>query len=261
MGPPAGSIIKITVLISGSGTNLQALINAIRDEKLDATIVRVISNRKNAYGLQRAEQAKIPTEYHNMLQYKKTYPSTDEGLQAARGEYDAELAKKVLDDRPNLICCLGFLHVLSRQFLDPIYAAHVKIINLHPALPGQFNGSVSIASRLGCYRAGLTFVRRTLKETQNAIERAHAEWMEGKIMKTGVMIHEVITEVDMGTPILAREIPFVEGEDENIEVFEKKLHSVEWQAVVEGTGMAIQELLGEQGVSADRQLNHDLEQA
>lgn len=100
-----------------------------------------------------------------------------------------------------------------------------------------------------------------LKETQNAIERAHAEWMEGKITKTGVMIHEVIPEVDMGTPILVREIPFVEGEDENVEVFEKKLHSVEWEAVVEGTGTAIKEVLRERGVSADLQVNHDLEQA
>lgn len=155
MGPPTKPKINITVLISGNGTNLQALINAIGNGKLDAKIVRVISNRKNAYGLQRAEQAKIPTEHHNLLQYKKTHPSTDEGVQAAREDYDADLAKKVLNDGSDLICCLGFLHVLSRQFLDPVYAAHVKIINLHPALPGQFNGSVSIASRLGCNRTAL----------------------------------------------------------------------------------------------------------
>jgi len=100
-----------------------------------------------------------------------------------------------------------------------------------------------------------------LKEIQNAIERAHAEWKEGKITKTGVMIHEVIPEVDMGTPVLVREIPFVEGEDENIEVFKKKLHIVEWEAVVEGTGTTIQELFRERGISADLQAKHELEQA
>lgn len=72
--------------------------------------------------------------------------------------------------------------------------------------------------------------------------------MEGKITKTGVMIHEVIPEVDMGTPILVREIPFIKGQDEDIKAFEEKLHGVEWEAVVEGTGIAIKELLGEKGI-------------
>ena len=161
MSPPTKATTKVTVFISGNGTNLQALIDAIRDEKLDSKIVHVISNRKNAFGLQRAEIAGIPTSYHNLLKYKSAYPSTEEGVRAAREEYDAALADLVLKDesdrpRPDLICCLGFLHVLSRQFLDPIYEAKIKIINLHPALPGQFNGSVSIASRLGWTRAAFS---------------------------------------------------------------------------------------------------------
>ena len=97
-------------------------------------------------------------------------------------------------------------------------------------------------------------------EAQNAIERAHADWMAGKITKTGVMIHKVIPEVDMGTPILVREIPFVKGQDEDIEVFEKKLHTVEWGAVVEGTGIAIKQTLTEKGISADSAADHDHEQ-
>lgn len=138
------SSTRLTVLISGNGTNLQALIDKISAEQLPATIVRVISNRKDAFGLERAKRAGIPTLYHNLLKYKKKYPSTDEGVQAAREEYDADLAKLVLQDSPELVVCLGFLHVLSRNFLDPIENAHVKIINLHPALPGAFGGSVSI---------------------------------------------------------------------------------------------------------------------
>jgi phosphoribosylglycinamide formyltransferase len=134
---------RITVLISGNGTNLQALIDHIASGKLSATIVRVVSNRKNAYGLQRAEQAGIPTSYHNLLKYKKEHPSTEEGVRAAREKYDEDLAGIVLQDKPNLIACLGFMHVVSRKFLDPIYEAGIKIINLHPALPGQFDGAVS----------------------------------------------------------------------------------------------------------------------
>lgn len=78
---------------------------------------------------------------------------------------------------------------------------------------------------------------------QNAIERAHKDWIEGKIDKTGVMIHRVISEVDMGAPILVQEIPFVKGIDEDLEALKQRIHEVEWKAIVSGTGLAIKELL------------------
>ena len=56
------------------------------------------------------------------------------------------------------------------------------------------------------------------------------------------MIHHIISEVDMGKPILVREIPFVKGVDEDLETFEKKVHEVEWGVVVEGVRIAIDEL-------------------
>lgn len=59
------------------------------------------------------------------------------------------------------------------------------------------------------------------------------------------MIHNVISEVDMGKPILVREIPFVKGVDEDLEKFEQKVHEVEWGAVIEGTEIAISQLKGE----------------
>ncbi|KMP04961.1 purine synthase [Coccidioides immitis RMSCC 2394] len=210
---------RLTVLISGNGTNLQAVIDSIQAKQLPATIVRVISNRKDAFGLERATRAGIPTLYHNLLKYKKAHPPTEEGVRAAREEYDAELARLVLADSPELVVCLGFLHILSRTFLEPLAKAGVEIINLHPALPGQFNGA-------------------------HAIERAHAAWLEGKIDKTGVMIHKVIAEVDMGTPLLVREIPFIKGVDEDLEALEKRIHEIEWKVVVEGVQIAIDEIRG-----------------
>ncbi|WEW58762.1 Bifunctional purine biosynthetic protein ADE5,7 [Emydomyces testavorans] len=208
---------RLTILISGSGTNLQAVLDSIAANQLPATVIRVISNKKGAFGLERAARAGIPTHYHNLLKYKKAHPATDEGVLAARAEYDADLARLVLADSPELVVCLGFLHILSKTFLEPLERAGVDIINLHPALPGQFNGA-------------------------HAIERAHAAWLEGKIDKTGVMIHKVIAEVDMGTPILVREIPFIKGVDEDLAVFEKRLHEIEWKVVVEGVQLAIDEL-------------------
>lgn len=64
-------------------------------------------------------------------------------MQAAREEYDAELARLVLQDEPELVVCLGFMHVLSTRFLGPLQEKKLRIINLHPALPGAFNGTVS----------------------------------------------------------------------------------------------------------------------
>lgn len=146
--------IRLTVLISGNGSNLQAVIDEIAkptDSKLTNTqIVRVLSNRKTAYGLERAAKAGIPTTYHNLVKYKKAHPATPEGVQASREEYDAELARLVIADKPDLVACLGFMHVLSTRFLVPLEEAGIRIVNLHPALPGAFNGVVSDSSlRIG----------------------------------------------------------------------------------------------------------------
>ncbi|KAL9114769.1 MAG: hypothetical protein Q9227_001448 [Pyrenula ochraceoflavens] len=208
---------RISVLISGSGTNLQAVIDAIKASQLPAKIVSVVSNRKEAYGLVRAREAGITTRYHNLVKYKKRHPDTAQGVQAAREEYDQDLAKLVLGDNPDLVACLGFLHIVSKSFLEPLGAAGVLIINLHPALPGKFNGT-------------------------NALQRAHTDWKEGKIDKTGVMVHKVIAEVDMGTPILVREIPFKKDEDDNLQDFETRVHQIEWGVVVEGIRLVIASL-------------------
>lgn len=136
--------VRLTVLISGNGSNLQAVIDKLSAGQFpEVSIVRVLSNRKDAFGLERARKANIPTTYHNLVKYKKQHPATPEGVQKAREEYDAELARLVLEDKPDLVYCLGFMHVLSPRFLGPLEEKKIKIINLHPALPGQFNGAVS----------------------------------------------------------------------------------------------------------------------
>ena len=69
------------------------------------------------------------------------------------------------------------------------------------------------------------------------------------------MIHKVISEVDMGAPILVCEIPFVKGVDEDIKVLEHRIHEVEWKAVIEGIGMAIQELHKDQKIAYHTEAN------
>lgn len=153
------SPFRLTVLISGNGSNLQAVIDKTSAGQLPTKIVRVISNRKDAFGLERARRADIPTAYHNLLKYKKQHPATPEGVQAAREEYDAELARLVLQDTPDLVVCLGFMHVLSPNFLQPLEDAKLKIINLHPALPGAFNGVVSCVAFFFSYAKPPFFLR------------------------------------------------------------------------------------------------------
>jgi phosphoribosylglycinamide formyltransferase len=156
---------KVTVLISGGGTNLQAIIDAVASGRMaDTQIINVISNRKEAGGLKRAERAGIPTIYHNLLKYKKDHPDLDQ--QAAREGYDAELAQIILENKPDLIVCAGWMHILAPSFLNPLAAAGIDTINLHPALYGTFDGA-------------------------GAIQRAYEAFQEGKIEKTGVMIHYV----------------------------------------------------------------------
>ena len=125
----------LVVLISGEGTNLQALIDA-QGSRFPGKIIQVISNRQKAGGLLRAEKANIPTAYHNIVKYKKQYPDEQE----ARNYYDHDLAQIILKSNPSLVVCAGWMHVLAPTFLKPLEEAGISVINLHPALPGQFNG-------------------------------------------------------------------------------------------------------------------------
>jgi phosphoribosylglycinamide formyltransferase len=215
----ASSTFNITVLISGSGTNLQALIDACKPSGplSNARITHVISNRKDAYGLTRASKAGIPSTYHNLVAYKKKQPQTDAGVKTAREQYDADLAQIILTriPSPDLVICLGWMHILSEAFIKALKTATVPIINLHPALPGKFNGA-------------------------NAISRAHEAFQRGEIASTGVMIHHVIGEVDMGKPIVVKEVECRTGEELN--ALEERIHQVEWKAVVEGVGIELKEL-------------------
>ncbi|KAH0543522.1 hypothetical protein FGG08_002190 [Glutinoglossum americanum] len=228
---------RLTVLISGSGTNLQALINACSSRILpSSSIVRVISNRKAAYGLRRAEGAGIPTTYHNLLAYKKRFndagdPPTksadalDSADTAARNAYDADLASLVLADAPDLVVCAGWMHILTTSFLSPLSSAKVPVINLHPALTREFDGT-------------------------NAIARAHAAFQEGRIKRTGIMIHYVVRDVDRGEPIVVKEVEMREGE--GLEGLEERIHVAEHELIVKGTGVALARLWEEREREKER---------
>lgn len=163
----------------------------------------------------------IPWEYYNLISngFQKKGETDESKILAARKAYDAALAAKILAapaaERPELIVLAGWMYVFSPSFLEPIDAAGIKIINLHPALPGEFDGA-------------------------NAIGRAYAEMKAGRLSRTGIMAHYVIAEVDRGEPILTQEIKY-EGED--LEALEEKMHKEEHGIIVRATAKVAGEIV------------------
>src|SRR3954465_5273689 len=115
----------IGVLISGRGSNLQALIDAIADGRLTARIGLVISNRANAQGLDRAQRAGIET----LTVPHRDYPT--------REAFEEVLVRELRARGVTLVCLAGFMRLLGRTFLDAFPQA---ILNIHPSLLPAFPG-------------------------------------------------------------------------------------------------------------------------
>jgi len=120
------SALKVTVLVSGSGSNLQALIDARESGRLDIEIGHVISNVATAKGLQRAEQASIPT---SVLEH---------GAFTDRDAFDRSLALLVATGSPDLVVLAGFMRIIGPAVLAPF---HGRMINLHPSLLPLYRGT------------------------------------------------------------------------------------------------------------------------
>lgn len=188
---------RLVVLISGSGSNLQALLDAIQAGELEAEPVLVVSNKAQAYGLERAKQAGVPTLVFPLKPYKEAGHG--------REKYDADLALKVAEYRPDVIVLAGWMHILSPAFLNHFPN---QVLNLHPALPGQFVGT-------------------------HAIERAFEAYQKGEISYSGCMVHLAIPEVDAGPVVAQTQVPFEPGD--TLESFSGRMHQAEHRLIVEAT--------------------------
>jgi phosphoribosylglycinamide formyltransferase-1 len=116
---------RLGVLISGRGSNLQSIINAIAAGTLDATIAVVVSNRSDAAGLARGRAAGIEAVHVSPREY------------ASRDEYDAALASVLIDRGVELVCLAGFMRLVGRPLL---HAFPNRIVNIHPSLLPAFPG-------------------------------------------------------------------------------------------------------------------------
>lgn len=131
---------RIVVMASGNGSNFQALFDGLATNRIpDAQIVRLFVNRKSAYAATRAEKAGVPSEYFNMVAggFQPKQEKNPVKLTEARTRYDAALAEKVLAEKPDLVVLAGWMHVFTVHFLEPLDEHGVRVINLHPALPGE----------------------------------------------------------------------------------------------------------------------------
>ena len=187
--------LRLVVMVSGNGSNLQAILDAIDEGRLDAEVVAVVSNRQSAYGLVRAEEAEVSTMYAPLAPYRK------EGR--TREDYDRDLAFMVeqLDAQVGVLA--GWMHVLSPAFLEGVSAS---VINLHPALPGAYPGT-------------------------HAIQRAWEDGQVGSLTVTGVMVHEVVPEIDAGPVLGVAEVPIRKGEP--LELMQARMHAVEHVLLVD----------------------------
>jgi phosphoribosylglycinamide formyltransferase-1 len=161
--------VRLVVLISGNGSNLQAILDACASGELPATVVSVISNKADAYGLVRAKNVGVEAIH---------FPKQEN---ESRRDYDARLAQYVSTCLPDYVILAGWMRILSSSFLSSFPN---RVINLHPALPGIFPGI-------------------------HAIERAFEAYQRGEIKHTGVMVHLVPDEgVDNGPVLDQQEIHF-----------------------------------------------------
>lgn len=198
---------SIVVLISGNGSNLQAIIDKIKTGALNAEIKAVISNKIGAFGLERAKKAGILTEVFNFKKFQKNKINEKE---TTRKQYCAALAKIVKKYNPDLVVLAGWMLILTNEFLHEF---PMRVINLHPALLPAFPGTEGIKQAID-YGAKIT----------------------------GVTVHFVPDEgVDTG-PIILQEAVRIE-EDDTLESLEVKIHAIEHKLLPEAVRLFLENKL------------------
>ena len=183
---------RLVVLASGGGTNVQAILDACQDGSLSARVVAVVSNDEGAFALRRAADSGVPS----------VHVGRQDG--EPRNDYDARLADIVAGFAPDLVVLAGWMRILTRDFLGWFPD---RVINLHPALPGELPGT-------------------------HAIERAWQEAMAGERTATGVMVHRVPDEgVDDGPVLAVAHVPI--QPDDTRDTFEARVHAAEHRLLVD----------------------------
>lgn len=181
--------MKIAVLVSGGGTNLQAIIDAVQNGTITNTeIALVISNKEDAFALERAKNAGIEGKYISPKQY------------ADKEEYSKAMVEAIRAAGAELVVLAGFLVVLPESFVN---AFEKKIINIHPSLIPSFCGD-------GYYG---------LKVHEAALSRG--------VKVTGATVHYVDSGTDTG-PIINQKAVYIEPGDDAQTLQKRVMQQAEW---------------------------------
>lgn len=171
--------VRLVLLISGSGTTMQAILDACRLDRLNAEVVAVFSHEPFEYGLLRAEREGIPAFLHDLADYRFAGRS--------QTEYDADLAERVAAFNPDYVVVAEWKLPLGDAFLERFPN---RVIHLHAGLPGQF----PLFDPYG----------------QNPVSRAFDAYNNGLIRETGVNLH-ILRDAATRGPVLAEErVPIYE---------------------------------------------------
>ena len=218
---------RLVVLASGAGTNLAAILDAITEGRLHAEVVALVTNHRGSGAAARAERSAVPVGYWPLSPYLHGVEALQEGRPgdpdpesspeatrpakvATRRRYDADLANAVARARPDLVVLAGWTHLLSSSFLNQFPE---QVINLHPALPGQFPGRSAIADAWAAHKAG-------------------------RITRTGAMVHYVPDEgVDNGPVIASVEVPI--GSLDTLDSLRRRIQDAEHELIVAATAQAL----------------------
>ena len=182
-------MLKIVVCVSGGGTNLQAILDAIENKKItDAEIIRVISNNKAAYGLERAKNAGTDAKCISPKDFSD------------RNEFNQAFLEAVEEMHPDLIVLAGFLVAIPKEMIEKYPN---RIMNIHPSLIPSFCGK-------GYYG---------LKVHEGALKRG--------VKITGATVHFVDEGTDTGPIILQKAVTIEEGDTPEI-LQRRVMEQAEW---------------------------------
>lgn len=167
------SPLRLGVLVSGTGTNLQALLDACRPGEVPAEVAVVISNVPDAFALERARRAGVPA----VVLDHRTFPT--------KAAFEAALRAALAAHRVGLVCLAGFLRILSPSF---VAAFAGRMVNIHPALLPAFGGK-------GMYG-----------------DRVHKAVLASGVRQSGCTVHFVTEEPDAGPIIVQGVVPVQDGD-------------------------------------------------
>ena len=191
---------KIAVLISGSGSNLEAIANACNKKKIDGEISCVISNNSKAYGIERAKKLNLKSII------------VDHNLFNDRSEFDDQIDKILVEEKIELVVLAGFMRILEKKITDKYFG---RMINLHPSLlplyPGLNTHKKVIKNKDNKHGVSIHYVSPELDAgpiiAQGSIKvkkNETAEDLQKRIHKIEhILLPEVINEICIGNIFLS----------------------------------------------------------